>query len=72
MIRKIEYGDFLSVKSQIITITNDKNQNWEFKRVGISSDEVKEMIKTMGKDKAISFLIAEGKLNPIYGGDLNL
>ena len=72
MVKKIKYGDFLSIKGDIITVTNDIGQEWELKRNGISADEVKKFLKETDKTQGIKTLINEGKLVPIYGGDLNL
>ena len=72
MVKKIKYGDFLSIKGDIITVKNDVGQEWELKRNGISADEVKKFLKETDKTQGIKTLINEGKLVPIYGGDLNL
>lgn len=72
MVKKIKYGDFLSIKGDIITVKNDAGQEWELKRNGISADEVKKFLKETDKTQGIKVLINEGKLVPIYGGDLNL
>ena len=72
MVKKIKYGDFLSIKGDIITVTNDIGQEWELERNGISADEVKKFLKETDKTQGIKTLINEGKLVPIYGGDLNL
>ena len=72
MVKKIKYGDFLSIKGDIITVTNDIGQEWELKRNGISADEVKKFLKETDKTQGIKALINEGKLVPVYGGDLNL
>lgn len=72
IIKKIKYGDFLSIKSDIVTIINDKNQNWELKRTGISENEIKKLVKEVGKNEAIFQLIQKGNLIPIYGGELNI
>ena len=72
MVKKIKYGDFLSIKGDIITVKNDIGQEWELKRNGISADEVKKFLKETDKTQGIKTLINEGKLVPIYGGGLNL
>lgn len=72
MVKKIKYGDFLSIKGDIITVKNDVGQEWELKRNGISADEVKKFLKETDKTQGIKTLINEGKLVPVYGGDLNL
>lgn len=72
MITKIEYGNFLSNKSNVVTITNDIKQKWELKRIGISENEVKTFVKILGKTEGIKCLIDKGNLIPVYGGDLNL
>ena len=72
MVKKIKYGDFLSNKGDIITVKNDVGQEWELKRNGISADEVKKFLKETDKTQGIKTLINEGKLVPIYGGNLNL
>lgn len=72
MVRYVEYGDFLSVKWNIVTVTNNLGQKWELKRIGISENEVRDFIKSNGKTEGIKTLISEGKLVPIYGGNLNL
>lgn len=72
MVKKVKYGDFLSIKWDIITVKNDIGQEWELKRNGISADEVKKFLKETDKTQGIKTLINEGKLVPVYGGDLNL
>lgn len=72
MVKKVKYGDFLSIKGDIVIVTNDVGQEWELKRNGISADEVKKFLKETDKTQGIKTLINEGKLVPIYGGDLNL
>ena len=72
MVKKVKYGDFLSIKGDIVTVTNDIGQEWELKRNGISADEVKKFLKETDKTQGIKVLINEGKLVPVYGGDLNL
>lgn len=72
MVKKIKYGDFLSIKWDVVTVKNDVGQEWELKRNGISADEVKKFLKETDKTQGIKTLINEGKLVPIYGGELNL
>ena len=72
MVKKVKYSNSLSIKWDIVTVTNDIGQEWELKRNGISADEVKKFLKETDKTQGIKTLINEGKLVPIYGGDLNL
>lgn len=72
MVKKVKYGNFLSNKGDVVIVTNDIGQEWELKRNGISADEVKKFLKETDKTQGIKALITEGKLVPIYGGDLNL
>ena len=72
MVKKVKYSNSLSIKWDIVTVINDIGQEWELKRNGISADEVKKFLKETDKTQGIKTLINEGKLIPIYGGDLNL
>lgn len=72
MVKKIKYNNLLPSKWNIVTVTNDIGQEWELTRNGISAENVKKFIKEIDKTEGIKTLIAEGKLIPIYGGDLNL
>jgi hypothetical protein len=72
MVKKIKYNNLLPSKWNIVTVTNDIGQEWELRRNGISAENVKKFIKETDKTEGIKTLIAEGKLIPIYGGDLNL
>ena len=72
MVEKIKYYDFTSPKSNSITIVNDKNQEWELIRYGISQEEIKKIVKENGKTEGIKILIGNGSLVPVYGGDLNI
>jgi len=50
---------------------SDKNGIlWEYKRIGVTEDEVKALIKDIGRKDAITKLTAEGKIKPIYGGKI--
>ena len=72
MIKKIKYGSFTAKDWNKITITNSLDQNWELNRVGISESEVKQFLKDNGKTEGVKTLIGEGKLIPVYGGELNI
>lgn len=72
MIKKIKYGSFGTAKWNIVTVRNDSGQEWELVRDGISQDAVKKFLKENDRTEGIKILIEEGKLKPIYGGDLNL
>ena len=72
MIKKVKYGSFTTIDWNKVTITNDLGQNWELHRVGISESEVKQFLKDKGKTEGIKTLIGEGKLVPVYGGELNI
>ena len=71
MIVDIKYGKYLPLDNTI-TITNDKKQSWELKRYGISEEEVKQLVKSLGNTNAIKKLLEDKKLLPVYGGNLNL
>lgn len=72
MVTKVKYNNFLSIKGDIITVTNDIGQEWELKRKGISEDELKKFLKETDKTEGIKSLISDGRLVPIYGGNLNI
>ena len=72
MVKKVKYSNSLSIKWDIVTVINDIGQEWELRRNGISAENVKKFIKETDKTEGIKTLIAERKLIPIYGGDLNL
>lgn len=69
MITKIEYRNFLLPRGNKVTITTDVGKVYDFYREGISEDEVKQRIKENGKD-AIKTIVEEGKLKPVYGGEI--
>lgn len=72
MVKNVKYHDFLSHNGIIVTVTNDQGQKWDLRRSGISSDEMREYIAENGMTEGVKTLIEEGKLIPIYGGDLHL
>ena len=72
MIKKVKYGNFLSLKGSRVFVTNDCGQEWEFKRHGVSESYVRGYLSVMGEDEGIKSLIEKGSLIPIYGGEMNL
>ena len=72
MIKKVKYGNFLSLKGNRVFVTNDRGQEWEFKRYGVSESYVRGYLSVMGEDDGIKSLIEKGNLIPIYGGEMNL
>lgn len=69
MIKHIEYRNWLLYKGNKVTITTDKGKKYDFYRKGISEDNVKQLVKENGKD-VIKQLVSEGKLKPVYGGEI--
>jgi Tol biopolymer transport system component len=69
MIIHIEYRNWLLPKGNKLTITTDKNKKYDFYRYSISGDKVKELVKENGND-VIKQLVSEGKLIPVYGGEI--
>ena len=70
MITHIEYRNWLLPKGNKVTITTNKNKKYDFYRNGVSEDEVKSLVKERGKD-VIKQLVSEGKLTPVYGGEID-
>lgn len=69
MITHIKYRNWLLPNGNKVTITTDKNKNYDFYRNGVSEDEIKSLVKENGKD-VIRQLVSEGKLKPVYGGEI--
>lgn len=72
MITKIKYGDFLFPYGNSVFVTTDKKQTWEYRRFGICEDDVKKKVKELDKTEAVKVLVEEGKLIPVYGGEIVL
>ena len=72
MIKKIAYKNFLYRHGNVVVVTNDKGQSYDLVRNGISEEEVRRMVKEEGREPAIVNLLKEGKLLPIYGGEIFL
>lgn len=71
-IKRIKYGNFLYRHGNVVIVTNDSGQAYDLIRNGISEDEVKRLVKENGREPAIRSLIEDGKLLPIYGGEIKL
>jgi hypothetical protein len=69
MITHIEYRNWLLPKGNKVTITTDKNKKYDFYRNGISEDKIKELVGENGNN-VIKQLVSEGKLTPVYGGEI--
>ena len=69
----IEYNDFNShYQGWEVRIMNSHGQKWDFRRIGISEDDVRALVKSKGKTEAIKELMRKGALKPFYGGDMHL
>ena len=69
----IEYNDFNShYQGWEVRIMNSRGQKWDFRRIGISEEDVRALVKSKGKTEAIKELMWKGALEPLYGGDMHL
>lgn len=51
---------------------NSHGQKWDFRRIGISEEDVRALVKGKGKTEAIKELMMKGALEPLCGGDMHL
>ena len=69
---KVVCKNWLLKNGNIVDIINSDGKTWQFERCGIAEDKLKELIKGNDRFEVIERLISEGKLKPIYGGEINL
>lgn len=50
---------------------NSHGQKWDFRRIGISEEDVRALVRSKGKTEAIKELMRKGALEPLYGGDMH-